>query len=74
MTPRAYGINPGGVALSLATCVMFGPSISEDGWSQIARFAARDPGVRSGSASAGVMVPGLTSVEQQVFGVGREAF
>lgn len=74
MTPRAYNMKPGGVVLSLATCAIIGLSVSEDGWSQIARFAARDPGVRSGGASAGMMVSGLTPLEQQVFGVGREAF
>lgn len=73
MTSRPY-VKVGGIALSVATFGVIGMSLSGDGWSQIGRFAARDPGVRSGSASAGVMLPGLTAIEQQVFGVGREAF
>src|SRR6476469_6238577 len=42
--------------------------------SQIAKFTASDPGVRPGSNGAGGMLPGLTSIEQRVFGSGKEAF
>ena len=42
--------------------------------SQIAKFTASDPGVRPGSNGAGGMLPGLTSVEQQAFAIGREVF
>lgn len=42
--------------------------------SQIAKFTASDPGVRAGSTGAGGMLQGLTSVEQQAFAIGREAF
>jgi len=42
--------------------------------SQIAKFTASDPGVRAGSIGAGGMLPGLTSVEQQAFAIGRVAF
>ena len=42
--------------------------------SQIAKFTASDPGVRPGSNGAGGMLPGLTSVEQQAFAIGRVAF
>jgi len=42
--------------------------------SQIARFTARDPGVRTGSNGAGGFLPGLSSLEQRVFGSGKEAF
>ena len=42
--------------------------------SQIARFTARDPGVRTGSNGAGGILPGLSSLEQRVFGSGKEAF
>ena len=42
--------------------------------SQIAKFTASDPGVRAGSNGAGGMLPGLTSVEQQAFAIGRVAF
>jgi CxxC motif-containing protein (DUF1111 family) len=38
-------------------------------------FAARDPGVRTGPAGAGGMFSsGLTALEQQLFGVSRDAF
>src|SRR3989454_5306214 len=37
-------------------------------------FAARDPGVRTGPAGAGGKLFGLTDLEQQLFGVGLEAF
>src|SRR6476469_9768506 len=42
--------------------------------SQIAKFTASDPGVRRGSNGAGDMLPGLTSVEQQAFAIGRVVF
>ena len=42
--------------------------------SQIAKFTASDPGVRAGSNGAGGMLPGLSSLEQRVFGTGKEAF
>src|SRR2546425_10939052 len=37
-------------------------------------FAARDPGVRTGPAGAGDKLFRLTDLEQQLFGVGLEAF
>ena len=74
MTPRAYIMRFGGIVLSVATVVVIGASFSEEVWSQVARFAAHDPGVRHGSASAGAMLPGLTALEKRVFGVGLEAF
>src|SRR3989449_380013 len=37
-------------------------------------FAARDPGVRTGPPGAGGMLSSLTDLEQQLFGVGLEAF
>ena len=42
--------------------------------SQIAKFTASDPGVRPASNGAGGMYPGLTSVEQQAFTIGRAVF
>jgi CxxC motif-containing protein (DUF1111 family) len=42
--------------------------------SQIAKFTANDPGVRPGSNGAGGMLPGLSSLEQGVFGTAKEAF
>jgi len=47
---------------------------SMDVQSQIARFTAHDPGVRPGANGAGGMIAGLSPLEQQIFGVGREAF
>ena len=64
----------GYMMVSVAMLTVIAGSFSEEVFSQIARFAARDPGVRPGSASAGAMLPDLTPLEQQVFGVGREAF
>ena len=42
--------------------------------SQIAKFTASNPGVRPGSNGAGGMLPGLTSIEQQAFAIGRVVF
>src|SRR6476660_8704212 len=42
--------------------------------SQIAKFTASDPGVRPGSNGTGGMLPGLTSIEQQAFAIGRVVF
>ena len=74
MTPRAYIMRLGGIALSVAAFVVIGASFSGDVWSEIGRFAARDPGVRHGSNGAGGMLPGLSSPDQQAFGDGLEAF
>jgi CxxC motif-containing protein (DUF1111 family) len=49
-------------------------SLSGDVLSQIARFAAHDPGVRTGPAGAGGMLPGLTELEKTLFGASQEAF
>ncbi len=74
MTPRTYTKAIGRIVFPVATVVAIGMFVSQDVLSQIGRFAARDPGVRTGSSGAGGMLPGLTPFEQQVFGVGREAF
>jgi CxxC motif-containing protein (DUF1111 family) len=42
--------------------------------SQLAAFTARDPGVRAGGPGAGGMLPNLSTMQQQVFGIGKEAF
>lgn len=63
-----------GTLLTVAGLVVIGASSASDSWSQFGRFVARDPGVRPGSASAGAMLSGLTTTEQQAFAVGREAF
>jgi len=74
MNARAYIIKLGSIALLVATLAILGLSFSKEVWSQIGRFAARDPGVRPGPASAGGMLGNLTPSEQQAFAVGREAF
>lgn len=42
--------------------------------SQLASFTASDPGIRGGGAGAGGMLPNLSTLQQRVFGVGKEAF
>src|SRR4249920_4208106 len=75
MTPRAYIMRLGGIVLSVAAFVVIGASFSDDVWSEIGRFAARDPGVRSGPAGAGGILSGLTgTTEERAFGNGREQF
>lgn len=74
MTLKAYSMRLGVTVLLMVTLVMIGASFSDDVWSEIGRFAARDPGVRPGSASAGAMLPDLTPSEKQAFEVGLEAF
>ena len=75
MTPRAYIMRLGGIVLSVAAFVVIGASFSGDVWSDIGRFAARDPGVRLGSAGAGGILSGLTGTpEERAFGNGREQF
>ena len=49
-------------------------SFLADGQSQQGGFTARDPGLRAGDNGAGNMLPGLTSLEQQMFAAGRDAF
>ena len=48
MTLKAYIMRFGGTVLLMVTLVVIGASFSEEVWSQIGRFAARDPGVRHG--------------------------
>ena len=49
-------------------------SFSDDVWSQIARLAARDPGVRSGPVPSDPNCRASTPIEQRAFEVGLEAF
>ena len=74
MAPRSYIVRFGGIVLSVAAIATIGAFFSEEVWSQVARIAARDPGVRPAAASDGAMLPGLSHMEKQVFGVGLEAF
>ncbi len=74
MTHRRCIMKVGVTVLSIAAFGVTGVSLSDDVWSQVARFAASDPGVRPGPASAGGMLPGLTPSEKRGFQVGLEAF
>jgi len=74
MTPRAGFMKFGSIVLSVAACAVIGASFSDDVWSQMARLAARDPGVRPGPVATDLKLPGLTSAEQRAFDVGLEAF
>jgi CxxC motif-containing protein (DUF1111 family) len=74
MAPRSYIVRFGGIVLSVAAIATVGAFFSEEVGSQVARIAARDPGVRPAAASDGAMLPGLSHMEKQVFGVGLEAF
>jgi CxxC motif-containing protein (DUF1111 family) len=74
MTLRAYMIRFGGTVLLIGTLVVIGASFSDDVWSEIGRFAARDPGVRPGPVPADPKLPGLTPSEQKAFEIGLEAF
>ena len=74
MTPRSYIMRLGGIVLLVATFVGIGASFSEEVWSQIARFTAHDPGVRSGATGAGEALSGLSWIEKRAFDNGREQF
>jgi CxxC motif-containing protein (DUF1111 family) len=74
MAPRSCIVRFGGIVLSLAAIATIGALFSEEVWSQVARIAARDPGVRPAAASDGAMLSGLSHMEKQVFGIGLEAF
>ena len=60
MTPRAGIMRLGGIVLSVAAFVVIGTSFSQEVWSEIGRFVARDPGVRSGPFGAGGPLSDLT--------------
>ena len=64
----------GYMMVSVAMLTVIAGSFSEEVYSQIARFAARDPGVRTGSNGAGEMLSGLTGLEPKVFATGKEQF
>lgn len=74
MSPRSNIVKFGGLLLSVAAVATIGTFCSEEVWSQVARIAARDPGVRPAAASDGAMLPGLSHMEKQIFGIGLEAF
>ena len=74
MTPHAGIMKFGGVVLSVAVFAAIGASFSDNVWSQMARLAARDPGVRPGPMPTDLKLPGLTPSEQRAFDVGLEAF
>jgi CxxC motif-containing protein (DUF1111 family) len=62
------------VRLSVVLGIVVAISLFQEVYSQVGRFAARDPGVRLGGPGAGEMLPGLTPLEKETFGVGKEAF
>src|SRR2546426_8318808 len=74
ITPRAYIMRLGGIVLSVAAFAVIGASFSEEAWSEIGRFGARDPGVRSGPNGAGGPLSDLTEFQKQLFKNGREDF
>ena len=62
------------VMLLVTAMSLVAMSTAKDVLSQFAAFTARDPGVRTGGPGAGGMLPNLSTLEQQVFGIGKEAF
>jgi CxxC motif-containing protein (DUF1111 family) len=60
--------------LLVAVICVIAISSANDVLPQLGLFTARDPGVRTGGAGAGSMLPNLSTLEQRVFGVGKEAF
>ena len=64
----------GYMMLAVAMLTVIAGLFSEEVYSQIARLAARDPGVRTGSYGAGGMLPELTYQEKKVFEKGKEQF
>jgi len=76
MTPRAYYIRLGSIVLSVAAVLIIGTSLFEVVWSQIAKFAAHDPGVRSSSGPARDpdYLSGLTDNEKAMFKKGLDQF
>ena len=74
MTHRAGFMKFGSIVLLVATCAVISASFSDNVWSQMARLAARDPGVRPGPIPTDLKLPGLTPMEQRAFEVGLEAF
>jgi len=74
MTPRAGIMRLGGIVLSVAAFVVIGASFSEEVWSEIGRFGARDLGVRSGPNGAGGPLSDLTEFQKQLFKNGRDDF
>ena len=67
MTTRACVMKFGGIVLMATTSVVAGAFFSDEVRSQIARFAAYDPRVRSGSAFAWAMAPGFPELGKRVF-------
>jgi CxxC motif-containing protein (DUF1111 family) len=60
--------------VSVAMLTVIAGSFSEEVYSQIARFAARDPGVRTGTGGAPMPLPDLSDSEKQAYGAGLDAF
>ena len=60
--------------VSMTMLTIVAGSSSEEVFSQIARFTARDPGVRTGVNGAGGFLSGLSTPDQQVFAAARAIF
>ncbi len=60
--------------LCIAMVAVVAGSVFQDVHSQVARFAAHDPGVRPGASGAGGMISGLTALQQQLFGNAKGQF
>jgi CxxC motif-containing protein (DUF1111 family) len=63
-----------GLMLLITVIGLVAISSANDVLSQLGTFTARDPGMREGGAGAGGMLPNLSTLEQRVFGLGKEAF
>src|SRR5215467_7936083 len=76
MTLHPYITRSGYLAVAAALLLISVGSFSEEVYSQIAKIAAQDPGVRKGAAGAGGIVPGVASgsLDQRIFAVGQDAF
>lgn len=62
------------LGISAVALVIAAIPFSVEVQSQIGSFKARDPGVRTGVNGAGGMLPGLSTLEQQVFNLGQQVF
>lgn len=64
----------GTALITSGALLLVAPVFARDSTSTAFRTTARDPGVRTSPTGAGGMLSGLTSLEQQVFPVARDAF
>jgi CxxC motif-containing protein (DUF1111 family) len=67
-------LSPPRTMMLVAAVALIAIATANDVRSQLGQFTARDPGVRTGGANAGGMLPNLSTLEQRIFGIGKEAF